>query len=70
MVLTVLTKEAKAYDELATPLGFKLKRGETFILRGTRYKVTGYNSRAHEMPIEAVRCSDKAGFKFTDKVVK
>ena len=67
---TVLTKEAKAYDQVADMYGYKLKRGETFISRGVRYELTGYNSRAHKMPIQAVRCSDKAGFKFTDTVVK
>jgi hypothetical protein len=67
---TALTKEAKAYDLFASMYGYKVKRGETFVSRGVSYTVTGYNSRARRMPIQAKRCSDGAGFKFTESVVK
>jgi len=64
------TKEARAYAQLAGMKGFKKNLGDTFTSRGVAYIVTGYNTRAHRMPIQAKRVGDGAGFKFTESVVK
>ena len=64
------TKEARAYAQLAGIKGFKKNLGDTFTSRGVAYIVTGYNTRAHRMPIQAKRVGDGAPFKFTEGVVK
>ncbi len=67
---TVLTKEAKAYDWRYAVHGYSVKRGGKIASGGVLFEVTGYNSRARRMPIQAKRCSDGVGFKFTESVVK
>ena len=58
------TKEAKAYEAEAAYRGWNKKVGDTFTSRGIAYTITGYNTRARSMPLQANRVSDGAGFKF------
>lgn len=66
---TVLDRNAVAFNQLATLIGFqKDDLGKTFVFRGTQYKITGYNSKAHKMPIMATSI-DGRGYKFPTETV-
>lgn len=67
----VLSPEAEAFKVLAPTEGLKSDHlGQTFSTHGETYKVTGLNSRATKMPIQADRVSDGARFKFPVSMVK
>jgi hypothetical protein len=62
---TVNSKESETFKLMAKHYGFKAEDlGETFEVRGTVYRITGLNTRAHKMPIQADRVHDGAGYKF------
>jgi len=68
----VLSAEAKAYDESHQFLGLAdFPRGTTFRANGkTEYAITGWNSRARRFPVQVVRTSDGATFKFALDAVR
>ena len=65
-----VSREAKDYERFTKSLQFTTKLGETFYSRGEGYTVTGYNTRARRMPIQAKRNRDGRGFKFPINTVQ
>lgn len=62
---TVETKESKAFALHAPLHGVDASwLGQTFESRGETFRVTGWNTRAHKMPVQAERVRDGRGFKF------
>ena len=68
---TVNTPERQAFLDFAESYGLKVDDLDmVFISRGTKYVVSGLNTRARKFPISALRLHDKARFKFPAHTVK
>lgn len=67
---TVQSRETEAFTRLAEVYGLHPNDlGRQFKVRQNVYRITGLNTRARKMPIQAERCSDGRGFKFPESVV-
>ena len=67
----VASKEAMDFKNLACTYGLEADMlGKQFELRGTKYELTGLNTRAHKFPFSCRRVKDGKGFKMNVDSVK
>lgn len=77
-VASTIGEDGKANDPARTAFGLLATRygleasdlDREFSSRGERYRITGLNTKARKMPIQAVRVRDGARFKFAPDIVK
>lgn len=68
---TVLDKEAETFLSMATIYGFKPDDlNKVFTSNGSKYSISGLNTRRSKYPISAIRLSDGGKYKFTATSVK
>ena len=65
-----MTKEAKAYELLASQNGIRVKLGEEVTLRGKRFIVKGWNTRSPKYPIVAEEVSTGKSYKISSLSLK
>jgi len=67
----VQTNAMRDFKQLAPMYGLKESDfRETFVSRGTTYRIVGLKARAYKYPIIVERVIDSKGFKFPPEVVK
>ncbi len=66
----VVTKEATAFERYADGYGLRgIALGHKFMQRGRVFEITGLNTRARRMPVQAKDIRTGRGFKFTVEAV-